>query len=282
MARRTSRKPAGNTVSVDFSDVEVRVLLPEGMYDAVVDEVKLEDNNGKPYLAWKFKTQDSDPKFNDKALYNNTSLQPQSLWVLASLLDCLGVDRPDGAMDLDLEELKGKPIVLQVEHEEYEGKIRGKVVNFMAKTDDDDEEVESVDEDDEDEDSAGGGKYTEEQVNEMDAEELGELVEEHDLGVKPLKKIDRYRANVIAALEKAGLIGEEDEDEDEDDEDEDEEDGLTEESVMEMDADELTSLNKEHKLKVKLTGKIKKDRRLIIDALEEKGLLDGDEDEDDE
>lgn len=287
MAKRTSRRKGGNTVNVDFEGVDVRVLLPEGMYETTVDEVKLEDNNGKPYLAWKFKTIDDDPKFDGKTLYNNTSLQPQSLWVLASLLDCLGVERPNGPMDLDLEELVGLEVMLQVEHEEYEGKTRAKVVDFMAATDSDGgEEVEVDDDEGEDEGGEGGDGYTEEGIMAMDADELAEVIEENDLKVRKVKKLATMRAKVVEALQEAGLIGEE-EDEDEGDEDGDGEEGdlYTESEVMEMSVKDLDALVEEEELEVekpKRTNKpagLKKYREAVVEALEEAELLEEEEED---
>ena len=89
MARKAAAAKANkktSKISVDFTGVETRILLPEGVYNAKVQSVEMEQNDGKPYLKWTFRTIDEDPKLNDKPLYNNTSLQPQSLWVLGSLL----------------------------------------------------------------------------------------------------------------------------------------------------------------------------------------------------
>lgn len=275
MARRnkTAAGKAKNRVSVDFTGVETRVLLPEGVYNAKVDEIRLEDNDGKPYLSWKFKTIDDDPKLNDKPLYNNTSLQPQSLWVLGQLLETLGVERPDGPMDLDFDELIGLELGLVVEHEEYQGKNRAKVVDFTPVSDGDEDGDVTVNDDSGDDDE----KYTEESVNEMDAEELDELVEKHELEVKKLKKIDKYRAAVIAALEEADLIGEEDAGDDGD-----AGDGYTKDEINEMDADELGEVVEKHELDVKPMKKIAKYREAVIEALEEEDLIKEDDEDDDE
>lgn len=280
MARRNNKAAAGkakNRVSVDFTGVETRVLLPEGVYNAKVDEIKLEDNDGKPYLSWKFKTIDDDPKLNDKPLYNNPSLQPQSLWVLGQLLDTLGVERPDGPMDIDFDELLGLELGLLVEHEEYQGKTRAKVVDFTPATEGEDGDV-KVEDDSGDDDE----KYTEESVNEMDADELDELVEKHELGVKKLKKIDKYRAAVIAALEEADLIGEEDAGEEGDEDGDDESEGYTKDEINEMDADELGELVEKHELDVKPMKKIAKYREAVIEALDEEDLIKEDDEDEDE
>lgn len=268
MARKsqTTNKKKTTSVKVDFTGVETRVLLPEGIYNAKVAEVELEPNDGKPYLKWTFRTIDDDPKLNDKPLYNNTSLQPQSLWVLGSLLETLGVERPDGAMDLDLEELVGLEIGLVVEHEEYQGKQRAKVVDFTPATDGGDDDGDVTVDDDEGDDTGNSETYTEEQVLEMDADELDELVESLGLKVKKSKKLATYAAAVVTALEGAGLIGEADEGGDDGD-------TYTEDEVNEMDADELKELVKRHDLGVKPLAKLSKYRAAVIEALEEADLI---------
>lgn len=280
MARKsqTTNKKKTTSIKVDFTGVETRVLLPEGVYNAKVAEVELEPNDGKPYLKWTFRTIDDDPKLNDKPLYNNTSLQPQSLWVLGSLLETLGVERPDGAMDLDLEELVGLEIGLVVEHEEYQGKQRAKVVDFTPATDGSDDGDVTVDDDEGGDDKGNSETYTEDQVLEMDEDELDELVEELGLKVKKSKKLATYAAAVVTALEGAGLIGEADETGDPDGGD-----TYTEDEVNEMDADELKAVVKKHDLDVKPLAKLSKFRAAVIEALEEADLIgDGDTGSDDD
>lgn len=277
MARKATASKASkktSKISVDFTGVETRILLPEGVYNAKVQSVEMEPNDGKPYLKWTFRTIDDDPKLNDKPLYNNTSLQPQSLWVLGSLLETLGVDRPDGAMDLDLDELVDLELGLVVEHEEYQGKQRAKVVDFTPAGGSDDDGDVTVDDDADD--TGNSDTYTEEQILEMDADELDELVEELGLKVKKVKKLPAYAAAVVTALEGAGLIGEADEASEGGE-------GYTEDEVNEMDADELKAVIKEHELDVKPLAKIAKFRAAVIEALEAEDLIkEADDDGDDE
>ena len=176
-------------------------------------------------------------------------------------------------MDLDFDELIGLELGLVVEHEEYQGKNRAKVVAFTPVSDGDEDGDVTVNDDSGDDDE----KYTEESVNEMDAEELDELVEKHELEVKKLKKIDKYRAAVIAALEEADLIGEEDAGDDGD-----AGDGYTKDEINEMDADELGEVVEKHELDVKPMKKIAKYREAVIEALEEEDLIKEDDEDDDE
>lgn len=208
-----SRKKKGNVVSVDFTGVEGRVLVPEGDYRAKVDEVSKEvSQNDNEYLSWLFRTIDEDDKkLDDKPLYYNTSLQPQALWNLRNLLETLGVDIPDGVMALDLTELPGLELVLTVEHETFEGKKRARVVDFMPLEDEEDEEgeVEDDEAEDEDEDDEGGEEgITADEVKGMATAELKELAEEYELEIewKKHRSVSKKRNAVIAALEEAELL----------------------------------------------------------------------------
>ena len=268
MARRTTApKAKSGKISVDFTGVETRVLLPEGVYNAVVDEVSMEEGDKAPYLKWKFKTVDDDPKLNDKPLYNNTSLAPQSLWVLASLLDTLGVERPEGAMDIDLTELPGLEIGLIVEHEEYNGKMQSKVVDFTPA---------NGEEGDGDEVTVEGGEgetYTTDEINEADEDTLDAVVEASGIEVKKSKKIALYRKAVLEALTEAELIND----------DAGDNEALDEDTILAMDEDELDALVEEHGLEVKKSKKLPVYAAAVAAAAEEAGLYgeaDGDESDD--
>lgn len=285
MARKTTGSRGGGRgkgkkknvrrVSVDFTDVEVRVHIPPGIYRAKVDEVAAETTSNKnEMLSWKFRTIDDDKKLDDKPLFYNTVLVPQSLWVLGALLDSLGVDRPDGPMDLDLDELVGLELELIVEEGEFEGKPRSEVIDFQPiKENEDEDKGEDTPEvkDDTGEDSS----YTEEEIMAMEADELDEVVSDEELGVKTLKKLSKYRTRVLEALKEANLI----ETKKETSSDDDGEDELyTIEEVKEMDREELIELIATEELDVN-ESKMKTLRRLqnaVIDALDEEELMEED------
>lgn len=288
MARK--RKAKGNSVSVNFEGVEGRVLLPEGDYRAVVESVEADEaQSGNQYLKWQFKTQSDKPAENNKTLYYNTSLAPQALWNLRNLLETLGVEIPDGPMDLDLDGMPGLEIILSVEHEDYEGRARSKVFDFMVAGDsdedeeeDDDVEVEEDEEEDseeEDEDEEGDDDgdesdgYTEEEINEMDAADLKQVVKDNELDIKVGKRITaKLRKSIIDALREDDLITEGD---DEDGEDESDGEGYSAEQIQDMDADGLAEVIEELELDVNLKKcrTLKKKQNAVIDALEENDLL---------
>jgi len=205
--KKDAKKGTKKKLRVDFTGVDVRVLIPEGDYHASVAETALEDGSAAQYISWKFKIHDEDKKVNGQHVYYITSLAPQALWNLRNLLEALGVETPSSEMDLDLEAYAGLELMVRVEHEQYEGKDRARVSDFSAlEGTAEAEDDEKVEEDDEEE------KPDEEEEPEGEDEaELKDLIKKHKLKVeiKGLEKKPKKRAAlVIDALEKADLLGE--------------------------------------------------------------------------
>lgn len=109
--KRTSSKPAGrkrgNVTSIDFTGVESGgATVPDGRYAAKLLEVdQLEGKeSGEPYLevTWEITSHKCQGR---KIKFDNYSLQPQALWRLKGMLEALGVNVVDGAMDIDWDDL---------------------------------------------------------------------------------------------------------------------------------------------------------------------------------
>lgn len=216
-ARRAAKK--SNVVSVDFTGVETRKLLPEGEYVITVKEVTQENGKEFPYLSWKFEV-------DGATVYNNTSFNPKALWNMKSLLEALRYDLPEGPMDLDLDDLVGLECNATIEHEAYEGKKQMRLVDFWPMDDEAAEEEEkpakkakaAAPAEDEEEKparkkkkAAEPKKFSQEEVNEMDSDELTDLLEKCniDLDLSDLKTLRKQRSAVIDALEEAELLTEE-------------------------------------------------------------------------
>ena len=126
-------KKAGNKVSVDFSGVESGGgrALPDGEYLLKVVEVEVKDaQNGGQYLAFKYKV--ANGPMSGAMVWDNTSLKPQALWRLRSLLECFNMSPSDGKMDLDLAKMVGKTVFVEVANEEYQGKKKPRIANLIA------------------------------------------------------------------------------------------------------------------------------------------------------
>lgn len=235
---KPSDKKSPKKLKVNFEGVETRTLVPEGQHHVKVKEITVEDGEKAQYLAWVFEVM-SDDKTNGTKLYTNTSLAPQALWNLRSLLETLGVETPDSEFNLDLPAYIDLEFTATVEHETYEGKTRARVTDYTpldgtaeseddepaeatqtkgkaeeTEDDEDSEEVETEEDGEEEEaetpkKGAKGKptKITEDEVKEMDLEELKALLKKHSLKVK----LDGLRASkqvaaVIDALEGASLL----------------------------------------------------------------------------
>lgn len=258
MARSRKGKSAG--LKVDFTGVESSGNVAEGRHLLTVDgapEIKTSENSGNEYINWKFKAPGG-------SIYHTTSLQPQALWNLRNVLESLGLEVPDGPLDLDLAEMDGLTCGGEVEHETYQGKKRPRLIDIFPE-----DELEESEEESEPKPAKGKKKAEPEpedelptyaEVQEADKEELLELAEEHEvkLTAKQKKNVQAIRDAICEALEL-----------EEDGEEEGEE--PTYESVQEMDKEELLALVEEHEVEG-VTLKMKKDlaklRDHVCEALE--------------
>lgn len=215
------KKKKGGGLRVNFKGVSSRVLLPEGNYKVAVKSVEeKESSSGNEMLVWQFITKDCDEEaHNGASLYYHTTLTPQSLWSLKGLLEALGEDIPDGEHDIDPDDLEGAECIAVVEHEKYDGKIRAKMADFMALSDDDSGDDDEEDEEVEVEEDTKKGKklkkLTRDDVSEMDEDEMEKVIEKYDLDVdlssRKLRTAAKKVKAVVSALEEEGYL-EEDED----------------------------------------------------------------------
>ena len=137
---------------LDFTGIEAYVKCAEGQH--VVKLIELEETEsqaGNDMLNATFQVVKG--ASTGAKLYDNFVLTEKALWKLQSYLVAVGI-KADGKITLDLDKLIGKQCIVEVAHEEYEGKTRARIQEFIKLTakKDDDEDVEEEDEDtDEDE-----------------------------------------------------------------------------------------------------------------------------------
>lgn len=133
---RGTKKPAARAskkggIAVDFSDTETQKLITEGDYQVEVVEVEQGTSQAdQPKLDFQFHIVE-DEEFNGKKLYHTCSLQPQALFNLRGLLEALGMEVPQGTMELDPADLIGLQCGVHVFHEVYEGKTKAKIAEFF-------------------------------------------------------------------------------------------------------------------------------------------------------
>lgn len=137
---------------LDFTGIEAYVKCAEGQHVVKLVEIEeTESQAGNDMLNATFQV--AKGTSTGAKLYDNFVLTEKALWKLQSFLVAIGM-KADGKIVLDLDKLIGKMCIVEVAHEEYEGKTRARIQEFIklsAKASDDDEDAEDEDlEDDED------------------------------------------------------------------------------------------------------------------------------------
>lgn len=257
MARASSRRPAAkkNGYTVDLSGVEGRINFTEGDHLLEVEEVTVEGGPKGDYFNWKFKAAEDDES-EGAIVYNNTSLSEASLWNLRTLLEALGVEIPDGPMDLDFDELVGLQVMGSIELETYEGKKRPRLVDFWEA-----EEAPA-----EPAPKAGRkGRAAAKEEPELTARQKRALARK----AKADEAEEKEEAKPSRSSRGSKRAAEKEPEPEPDDED------LTEEAINDMTQDELEDLIKEEDLDVDLSEfkTLRKMRTAVVDAAEEAGLF---------
>lgn len=190
MASKRSKK--SRSISVDFEGVESGGFnLADGTYVAEIASVEeKESSEGNPMILVKWKV-----KGKNVTLFDNLSLLPQALWRLKTMLEAIGVDVPDSAMDVDLDDLEGQSCKLEVTNETYEGKERPKVTNYLSLAD------------------KGGDSEDEETEESEEEEETEDEAEEEEEDTKPARKPGKKPAGKKPAKDEDEETEEEEEDE---------------------------------------------------------------------
>jgi hypothetical protein len=209
---RRQRTKSNTVITVDFKGVEgKRTVIPEGDYTFRVEEVTKDVGDKGDYLAWVFVVEEGDRK--GAKVWYNTSLTPQSLWNLRNLLETLGVEIPDGPLDIDLTELVDLAVGGTVVHEEWQGKDRARIADFFAVEEEPEEgtkEASTKDKADAKSSKKGNSleKVKEEDVGEMDEDELADVVKKYklDIDLDEHKTLRRKANIVIDKLEAANYL----------------------------------------------------------------------------
>jgi Protein of unknown function (DUF669) len=216
-----ARRPTKSTSRiVNFKGVESRgsggggVHIPPGEYGVkVVSAEWTESNAGNAMIAWIL--QGTTGKAKGKKFYYYTTDTPDSVWKMKDSIEAIGIEVPDGELDVDPSEFVDLEAVAIVSDDEYQGKIKSKVDSLRPEADEEEEE-----EDDEEvvvttraakKASANGKKKTKisaDEINEMDEDTLEAFVSKNDLdlNLSGHKTLRKKKTTVIAALEEGGLL----------------------------------------------------------------------------
>ena len=154
MVKKKTGKKKGR--SFDFTGVETGgKAVPNGTYLAEIADVeeKTGSDSGEPYWLVKWKILEGPGK--GATVYDNVSHQPQALWKMRGLLESIGYDVPDGALEVDEADLVGEQCQVEITNEKWNGKDKPRVSGYAnaeggPEKDDDDAEKDDDDQDDDD------------------------------------------------------------------------------------------------------------------------------------
>lgn len=195
------------TITPDFTGVKSTgggggFHIEEGSYPMRVEEVEQETSkSGNDMLKWVFKGTGGEAKGKTFFLY--TTLTKDSLWKLRQTLEALGQDIPDGPEEIDLDDLEGLECTGVVEDDEYDGKIRSKLVKLETGNGEETEEEDEAPVKAKKSNGKKAVKVSKEEVSEMDEDELENLVGKYslDLDLGDYKTLRKKSAAVIEALD---------------------------------------------------------------------------------
>lgn len=138
----------GKKMKLDFSNVEAFIKCAEGQHVVKLVEIEeTESQAGNDMLNATFKVVKG--QSTGANLYDNFVLTEKALWKLQSFLMAVGM-KADGKVLLDLDKLIGKMCIVEVAHEEYDGKTRARIQEFKKLAANSDEHDEEDVEDEED------------------------------------------------------------------------------------------------------------------------------------
>lgn len=185
--KKKKKKGSADAVVAEFGHKDAKsgggggARVPEGDYKAKIIKAKKGEakSSGNTMITWTLKI--TEGKYKGKKIVDRTVLQPNSLFRLRNLLECLGVDVPDKTVKVKYAEYVGEEVGITVtDGEPYKNKIKSEVAEYIPvdqvdedDEDDEDEDDDDLDEDDEDSDEDDDDEDDEdEDLDEVDLDEL--------------------------------------------------------------------------------------------------------------
>lgn len=265
-----SKKKKSKTVKANFKDVKSYKTPPEGDYVLKVVEAELAESANENEMI-KMEAEIVNGDYSGSKVWHNLVFSEKALWKTREALEAMGIEVPDGVLELDPSDLVDCEFGATLFHDTYEGTKRAKISEFLAAEEVSEEDAEEEEEDDKPKKKSKKDKKekeTEVDVSDMDEDELAELVSDRglDVDLDDYSSIKKKRAAVEDALD-GGDAEEEEEDS--------EETTYTEDQINEMDSEELEALNNDLELDIDDIDEMSKKtaRRNVIKALKKKKLL---------
>lgn len=231
-------------MKVDFTGVESYQRVSEGIHRAKISEIQEKTSQGgDQMLQVAFEVIKGDDKGNK--VFDSLVLTDKALWKFKSLLQVLNM-KCEGKVAVDLDNMIGKVLDINVIHEEYNGVTRAKISEYTKANDskssvddDDDEDEDDFDEENEDEEEEApkskkksstvkktpAKKKSQPEPDEDEEDDWDEDEDEEEEEEKPAPKkkaaAKKPAAKKPAAKKKPAPVEEEDDDDDDDDWEED-------------------------------------------------------------
>lgn len=201
---------------LDFSKVESYTRCAEGQHTAKIVEVQENTTQaGDDMLTMVFEVIKGDSK--GAKVFDNFVLTDKALWKLKQLLQVVGI-KCDGRIALDLDKLVGKVCDIAVYHEEYNGKMKARIDEYIALKHSDDDDYDEDDEDDEPEEKPTKKKTSAKKATKKQSEPE-EDDEDWDDDEEEPKPATKKKATKAAPKKKAPEPEDDDDWDDDDDED---------------------------------------------------------------
>lgn len=117
-------------LNLDFSSVQSREALPEGVYHASVAKVDsvVSKSSGNPMLKIEFNILSDE--YTGRKVWGNYVLTEAAMWKVQELFGALGLDA-DALVTLDTEDLVGLECDLKIGQREYDGQIQNEIKKAM-------------------------------------------------------------------------------------------------------------------------------------------------------
>ena len=219
-------------VKVNMEGVESFRRCPEGEWLAKLKKIELGESQGSGDECLKAQFEVIDGRAKGDTVFETFSLNEKALWKLKSFLEAIGM-KSTGKLNLDLDKLEDKVCIIDVIHDEYQGKKRAKIASYINPEDvepEDDEEI--VEEDDEEEEPPKAKKSTkkkskkkpEPEPEEDDDEDDEDWEEVEDDEEEPPKKETKKSAKKTTKSKKTAKKATKEPEPEEDDEDWEEDD----------------------------------------------------------
>jgi hypothetical protein len=114
----------------EVPDEPTSTLVPEGTYAVIVtDAEEKTSSKGTPGIGLDLEITEGSEK--GRAVWDTAWVTEKAMWRVKKVLSALKYEIPEGEFDLNTADLIGRRAFVSVEHEEYDGKTRARVTDFM-------------------------------------------------------------------------------------------------------------------------------------------------------